>query len=94
MVLTSSPTSKRLALVHFLAQRKHFLWDTLDTFGRQMGHNSSATGHKTTPRPKWLRLSEKRTRVTPCHQRGVVVRHGAAHLALHVAVQFEIESKV
>ena len=36
-----------LALVHFSAQRKHFLWDTLGTVSRQMGHNSTQTGHKT-----------------------------------------------
>jgi hypothetical protein len=38
-----------LTLVHFLAQRKHFLWDTLGTFSRWMGHDSSETGHKQTP---------------------------------------------
>jgi hypothetical protein len=36
-----------LTLVHFSAQRKHFLWDTLGTFSRYMGHNSSQTGHIT-----------------------------------------------
>ena len=34
-------------LVHFSAQRQHFLWDTLGTFSRWMGHDSSQTGHKT-----------------------------------------------
>ena len=36
-----------LALVHLSAQRKLFLWDTLSTFSRYMGHNSSQTGHDT-----------------------------------------------
>ena len=36
-----------LSLVHLSAQRKHFLSDVLGTFSRQMGHNSSQTGHKT-----------------------------------------------
>ena len=38
-----------LTLVHFLAERKHFLWDILGTYSRIMGHNSSEIGHKTTP---------------------------------------------
>ena len=36
-----------LTLVHFSAQREHFLWDTLGTFSRKMSHNSSQTGLKT-----------------------------------------------
>jgi len=36
-----------LTLVHFFDQRKHFLWDTLGTISRLMGHNSSQTEPKT-----------------------------------------------
>jgi hypothetical protein len=36
-----------LTLVHLSAQREHFLRDTLGTFSRQMGHNSSQSGHDT-----------------------------------------------
>ena len=41
-----SSADQGLTVVHFPAQRKHFLWDTLGTFIRNMGHKSSQTGHK------------------------------------------------
>ena len=31
-----------LTLVHFSAQRKHFLWDTLGTFSTYMGHTGNS----------------------------------------------------
>jgi hypothetical protein len=36
-----------LTLVLFSAQRKHFMWDTLGTCNRYMGHNSSQSGRRT-----------------------------------------------
>ena len=35
-----------LTLIHFSAQRKNFLWDTLGTCSIHMGPNSSQTGNK------------------------------------------------
>ena len=55
--LITVTSTQGLTLVHFSAQRKHYLWDTFGTFSRQMGHKSSQTGHKTAHWPEWLRLS-------------------------------------
>ena len=46
-----------LKVVHFSAQRKHFLWDMMGTFSRYVGHASSQTEHKMVHWPERLRLS-------------------------------------
>ena len=52
-----APSRHGLTLVHFSAQRKQYLWDTLGTFNRYMGHNSSQPGHKTVRCKKRFRFS-------------------------------------
>jgi len=42
----SRVSNQGLTLVHFSAQLKRLLWDTLGTLSRYMGHNSPQTGHK------------------------------------------------
>ena len=56
-ITSISTSSQGLTLVRFSAQREHFLWDTLGTFSRWMGHNSSLTGQKTAHWAKRPRLS-------------------------------------
>ena len=46
-LVETKPEVQGLTLVHFSAQRKHSLWDTLGTFSIYAGHSSSQTGHKT-----------------------------------------------